>query len=162
MSGVARLLRLVAGVIGRAVAAMLSLALLVGTGYGWAVQRTLTDRVVTSDVISSRTMAPEPDQPFTALLVGLDSRTDASGNPLPPGLLAELRAGVDEGQLHTDTIILLHVPAGPNARAVAISIPRDSFVTLADGRGPPQDQLGVRSGHGRREGRSRGPGGHRS
>ena len=136
MSGVARLLRLVAGVIGRAVAAMLSLALLVGTGYGWAVQRTLTDRVVRSDVISSRTTAPEPDQPFTALLVGLDSRTDASGNPLPPGLLAELRAGVDEGQLHTDTIILLHVPAKPNARAVAISIPRDSFVTLADGRGP--------------------------
>ena len=114
---------------------MLSLALLVGTGYGWMVQRTLTDRVVTSDVISSRTMAPEPDQPFTALLVGLDSRTDASGNPLPPGLLAELRAGDDEGQLHTDTIILLHVPAGPNARAVAISIPRDSFVALADGSG---------------------------
>ena len=58
-----------------------------------------------------------------------------TGNPLPPGLLAELRAGEDEGQLHTDTIILLHVPAGPNARAVAISIPRDSFVTLADGSG---------------------------
>ena len=135
MSGVAHLLRLVAGAIGRALAAMLSLALLIGTGYGWAVQRTLTDRVVTSDVISGRTVAPEPEQPFTALLVGLDSRTDASGNPLPPGLLTELRAGVDEGQLHTDTIILLHVPAGPNARAVAISIPRDSFVALADGSG---------------------------
>lgn len=133
MNGVARLLRVVAGAIGRAVAAMLSLALLVGTGYGWAVQRTLADRVVTSDVLSSRTTAPQPDQPFTALLVGLDSRTDASGNPLPPGLLAQLRAGDDEGQLHTDTIILLHVPAGPNARAVAISIPRDSFVALADG-----------------------------
>lgn len=133
MNGVARLLHVVAGAIGRAVAAMLSLALLVGTGYGWAVQRTLADHVVTSDVLGSRTTAPEPDQPFTALLVGLDSRTDASGNPLPPGLLTQLRAGDDEGQLHTDTIILLHVPAGPNARAVAISIPRDSFVALADG-----------------------------
>ena len=117
-------------------AASLSLALLVGTGYGWSVQQTLTDRVVTSDVIGSRTATPEPEQPFTALLVGLDSRTDAAGNPLPPELLAELRAGADEGQLHTDTIILLHVPAGPRARAVAISIPRDSFVTLADGSGP--------------------------
>jgi LCP family protein required for cell wall assembly len=87
-------------------------------------------------VITTRTAAPEPEQPFTALLVGLDSRTDASGNPLPAELLAALRAGVDEGQLHTDTIILLHVPAGPDARAVAISIPRDSFVTLADGSGP--------------------------
>jgi LCP family protein required for cell wall assembly len=136
MSGTARVVRLVAGVLGRTVAAGLSLALLVGTGYGWSVQRTLTDRVVTSDVITTRTAAPEPEQPFTALLVGLDSRTDASGNPLPAELLAALRAGVDEGQLHTDTIILLHVPAGPDARAVAISIPRDSFVTLADGSGP--------------------------
>ena len=136
MSGTARVVRLLAGVLGRTVAAGLSLALLVGTGYGWSVQRTLTDRVVTSDVITTRTAAPEPEQPFTALLVGLDSRTDASGNPLPPELLAALRAGVDEGQLHTDTIILLHVPAGPDARAVAISIPRDSFVTLADGSGP--------------------------
>ena len=136
MSGTAHLVRLVAGALGRAVVASLSLALLIGTGYGWTVQRTLTDRVVTSDVIGSRTTAPEPEQPFTALLVGLDSRTDATGNPLPPELLAELRAGTDEGQLHTDTIILLHVPGGPRARAVAISIPRDSFVRLADGSGP--------------------------
>src|SRR5688500_2512938 len=84
MSGTAHLVRLVAGARGRAVVASLSLALLVGTGYGWTVQRTLTDRVVTSDVIGSRTVAPEPEQPFTALLVGLDSRTDAAGNPLPP------------------------------------------------------------------------------
>ena len=133
MSGTAHLVRLVAGALGRAVVASLSLALLVGTGYGWTVQRTLTDRVVTSDVISTRTAAPEPEQPFTALLVGLDSRTDAAGNPLPPELLAELRAGTDEGQLHTDTIILVHVPGGPDAGAVAISIPRDSFVLLAGG-----------------------------
>ncbi len=137
MSRTCHLVRLVAGALGRAAVAGLSLALLVGTGYGWAVQRTLTDRVVTSDVIATRTSAPEPEpeQPFTALLVGLDSRTDAAGNPLPPELLAELRAGADEGQLHTDTIILLHVPGGPRARAVAISIPRDSYVDLADGSG---------------------------
>jgi LCP family protein required for cell wall assembly len=136
MSSTAHLARLVAGALGRAVVASLSLALLIGTGYGWFVQQRLTDRVVTSDVIDARAAAPEPQQPFTALLVGLDSRTDAAGNPLPDELLAELRAGVDEGQLHTDTIILLHVPGGPRARAVAISIPRDSFVTLADGSGP--------------------------
>ena len=157
MSGTAHLVRLVAGALGRAVVASLSLALLIGTGYGWTVQRTLTDRVVTSDVIGSRTTAPEPEQPFTALLVGLDSRTDATGNPLPPELLAELRAGTDEGQLHTDTIILLHVPGGPRARAVAISIPRDSFVTLADGSGPHK----INSAYGRAtevEGRARGAG----
>ena len=138
--------RLVVGALGRAVAASLSLALLVGTGYGWSVQRQWTDQVVTSDVIGTRTATPPlPEQPFTALLVGLDSRTDAAGNPLPPELLAQLRAGEDEGQLHTDTIILLHVPGGPRARAVAISIPRDSFVALADGSG----QHKINSAYGR-------------
>ena len=136
MNGTAHLVRRVAGGVARGLAAALSLALLVGSGYGWSVQRQLTDRVVTSDVIDTPTAAPPetPDEPFTALLVGLDSRTDAAGNPLPPELLESLRAGADQGQLHTDTIILLHVPAGRNARAVAISIPRDSFVVLAGGR----------------------------
>jgi LCP family protein required for cell wall assembly len=123
----------------RGLVAALSLALLAGTGYGWTVRREL-GQLVTSDVLEPAaagapgpTAPQRPDQPFTALLVGLDSRTDAAGNPLPPELLAQLRAGVDEGQLHTDTIILLHVPAGPRGGAVAISIPRDSFVELAEG-----------------------------
>jgi LCP family protein required for cell wall assembly len=137
MNGAARLVRRGAGWVVRGLAAALSLALLVGTGYGWSVRQAL-GHVVTSDVLVSparaeATATPKPDQPFTALLVGLDSRTDADGNPLPPELLAQLRAGTDEGQLHTDTIILLHVPAGPRAGAVAISIPRDSFVELANG-----------------------------
>ena len=83
-------------------------------------------------------MTPHPvliGQAFTALLVGLDARTDANGNPLPPALLDAIHAGPDEGQLHTDTIILLHVPALPGEPAVAISIPRDSYVPLADGSG---------------------------
>ena len=139
------MLRRVAAGLARALAAALSLALLVGTGYGWSVRTQLHDHVVTSDVIDATTPPPQPDQPFTALLVGLDSRTDAAGNPLPPELLAQLRAGEDQGQLHTDTIILLHVPAGPNARAVAVSIPRDSFVALADGSG----QHKINSAYGR-------------
>ncbi len=135
MNRAAHLLRRVTGGVARGLVAALSLALLLGTGYGWWVQRELGVRVVTSDVIDVAAPRPEPGQPFTALLVGLDSRSDAAGNPLPPQLLAQLRAGVDEGQLHTDTIILLHVSGGPNPRATAISIPRDSFVALADGRG---------------------------
>ena len=146
MSASAHLVRRVAGGVARALATLLSLALLVGTGYGWSIYREVDRKVVTSDVIdTSTTAAPAPDQPFTALLVGLDSRTDAAGNPLPPELLAQLRAGEDEGQLHTDTIILLHVPAGPNARAVAISIPRDSFVVLNGGR----DRHKINSAYGR-------------
>jgi LCP family protein required for cell wall assembly len=147
MSGTAHPARRVAGWVVRGVTATLSLALLAGTGYGWSVQRQLTDHVVTSDVIDvATTPRPEkPNEPFTALLVGLDSRTDAAGNPLPPELLAQLRAGSDEGQLHTDTIILLHVPGGRNARAVAISIPRDSYVVLAGDR----DKHKINSAYGR-------------
>lgn len=135
MGGTARAARRVGGGIVRGLVAALSLALLLGTGYGWSVYRTVNGSLVTSEVIDPSTPPPAPDQPFTALLVGLDSRTDAAGNPLPPELLTRLRAGEDEGQLYTDTIMLVHVPAGPEARAVAISIPRDSFVEIAGARG---------------------------
>ena len=49
MNRTARLVRRVTGGIARGLAAALSLALLVGTGYGWSLQRELGDRVVTSD-----------------------------------------------------------------------------------------------------------------
>lgn len=124
--GIGRILR---GLL-RTTVTLLSITVVVMTGYGWSVHRTVSNRIVTSEVLHGA-VARGIDEPFTALLVGLDSRTDALGNPLPPELLTELRAGADEGQLHTDTIIMLHVPAGPEARAVAISFPRDSFVQIA-------------------------------
>ncbi len=117
----------------RGLVALASVGALVATGVAWSVQQRVTTTIVTSDAV-----APHPvliGQAFTALLVGLDARTDANGNPLPPALLDALHAGPDDGQLHTDTIILLHVSALPNEPAVAISIPRDSYVTLADGSG---------------------------
>ena len=57
------------------------------------------------------------------------------GNPLPPQLLDALHAGADEGQLHTDTMILLRVPGRSGGPATAISIPRDSYVPIAGERG---------------------------
>lgn len=118
---------------GRGVVAVISAGALIASGVGWTLQHQVTNSIVTSDAL-----APHPTplgQSFTALLVGLDARTDANGNPLPPALLDELHAGPDEGQLHTDTVILLHVPARATDPAVAVSIPRDSYVTLADGSG---------------------------
>src|SRR5258708_16148546 len=60
------------------------------------------------------------------LLVGLDSRTDAHGNPLSAEELATLRAGGDVST-NTDTIILVRIPNNGKS-ATAISIPRDSYV----------------------------------
>jgi LCP family protein required for cell wall assembly len=117
----------------RVVVALASVGALIATGVAWSVQQHVTTSIVTSDAVT-----PHPvliGQAFTALLVGLDARTDANGNPLPPELLDAIHAGPDEGQLHTDTIILLHVPALPGEPAVAVSIPRDSYVQLADGSG---------------------------
>ena len=117
----------------RGVVALASVGALVATGVAWSVQQHVSTTIVTSNAVT-----PHPvliGQAFTALLVGLDARTDANGNPLPPALLDAIHAGPDEGQLHTDTIILLHVPALPGQPAVAISIPRDSYVPLADGSG---------------------------
>ena len=117
----------------RVLVALASVGALIATGVAWSVQQHVTTTIVTSDAVT-----PHPvliGQAFTALLVGLDARTDANGNPLPPALLDAIHAGPDEGQLHTDTIILLHVPALPGEPAVAVSIPRDSYVALADGSG---------------------------
>jgi LCP family protein required for cell wall assembly len=117
----------------RGLVALASVGALVATGVAWSVQQHVSTTIVTSNALT-----PHPvliGQAFTALLVGLDARTDANGNPLPPALLDAIHAGPDEGQLHTDTIILLHVPALPGEPAVAISIPRDSYVQLTDGSG---------------------------
>jgi LCP family protein required for cell wall assembly len=64
------------------------------------------------------------------LLVGLDSRTDAHGNPLSAQELATLRATDDEPATNTDTIILIRIPNNGKS-ATAISIPRDSYVQAA-------------------------------
>ncbi|GAA3231866.1 LCP family protein [Pseudonocardia petroleophila] len=129
----------------RGVAALVSLAVLATTGYGWSVYRQVSDTLVTSEALGDQAPAGL-DSEFTALLVGIDSRTDASGDPLPPAVLAELRAGEDEGQFNTDTIILLHVPAGSVASASAVSIPRDSFVEVAGGLGRHKVNAAYRRG----------------
>ena len=61
------------------------------------------------------------------LLVGSDSRTDAHGKQLTDEELAKLNAGGDEGELNTDTLIIVRVPQD-GSRATAISIPRDTYV----------------------------------
>ncbi|SDS39032.1 cell envelope-related function transcriptional attenuator common domain-containing protein [Corynebacterium timonense] len=61
------------------------------------------------------------------LLVGSDSRTDAQGNPLSEEELRRLNAGVNEGEVNTDTIMVVRVPED-GSRATAASIPRDTYI----------------------------------
>src|SRR5262249_25364920 len=69
------------------------------TGYGWTTFQDLHQGLSTTNVIGG---PPTPDKATDILLVGLDSRTDAHDRPLPRQVLAQLRAGDNEGEL-TDT-----------------------------------------------------------
>ncbi|MDT7783566.1 MAG: hypothetical protein QOF58_1985, partial [Pseudonocardiales bacterium] len=124
-------------VIGRIFVALASAAVLTVTSYGWAKIKNANDGIVKTEVISEELakQGPKPlDGAVDILLVGLDSRTDAQGNPLSKEALALLNGGVADGEQNTDTMILVHIPVD-GTRAVAISFPRDSYVEIADGFG---------------------------
>ncbi|SFT71384.1 transcriptional attenuator, LytR family [Actinopolyspora lacussalsi subsp. righensis] len=107
----------------------MSVTVLVVSGYAWLILDHLDGRRNTSDVTSKT----DADGSMDILLVGKDSRTDANGDPLPDDLLRRLRAGDNEAEL-TDTLILLRIPRD-RSRAVAYSIPRDTYVSMPDGYG---------------------------
>jgi LCP family protein required for cell wall assembly len=102
-----------------------SALVLVLTGTAWGLFRDITAGITTTDVIAGG--GDGGDQAI--LLVGVDSRTDAQGNPLPPDVLRTLHSGADTGVLNSDTIILLHVPED-GGRATAFSVPRDAYVDI--------------------------------
>lgn len=64
------------------------------------------------------------------LVMGLDSRLDENGKPLPAAMYNALHAeNQDVGGYNTNVLMLIHIPAG-GGQAVGISIPRDDYVTL--------------------------------
>ena len=77
------------------------------------------------------------------LLMGLESRRDWNGNVLPNNILKALHAGSAQGVANgvggndTNTLILLHIPAG-GKKAVGFSIPRDDWVNFAGTVGSQQ------------------------
>src|SRR5271154_1067220 len=114
----------------RAIAAALTLAVVLGTGLAWNNIRTFEDGIFH---MSAPSLGKGGDDgAIDILLVGLDSRTDAHGNALTPEELATLRAG-DEEATNTDTIILIRIPNNGKS-ATAISIPRDSYVQTPGGK----------------------------
>src|ERR1700743_2742437 len=108
----------------RAVATALAVMVIIGTGVAWNNVRSFEDGIFH---MSAPSLGKGGDDgAIDILLVGLDSRTDAHGNPLSAEELATLRAG-DEEATNTDTIILIRIPNNGKS-ATAISIPRDSYV----------------------------------
>jgi LCP family protein required for cell wall assembly len=108
----------------RVIAVAVALAIVVGTGVAWGKIRSFDSGINHVSPISLGEGGE--DGAIDILLVGMDSRTDAHGNPLSEEELATLRAG-DDVSTNTDTIILVRIPNNGKS-ATAISIPRDSYV----------------------------------
>lgn len=108
----------------RVIAVAAALVVVVSTGVAWGKIRSFESGI--NHVSPVALGDGGEDGAIDILLVGMDSRTDAHGNPLSAEELATLRAG-DDVSTNTDTIILVRIPNNGES-ATAISIPRDSYV----------------------------------
>jgi LCP family protein required for cell wall assembly len=108
---------------------VISLLVLVLTGYYWSQINKLDEGLTRQNVIDTAPSEHPVDGAIDILMVGMDSRTDAQGKPLSKEVLRELSAGKADGTLNTDTLILIRIP-NDGGRAVGISIPRDSYVDI--------------------------------
>jgi LCP family protein required for cell wall assembly len=129
-----------AGVLVKVVVAALAALVFAGTGFAWSQIRTLNQGLAGPAITGSSSGSGEdgvagPAQERNILLVGVDTRTNSQGTPLPKPLQHKLHAGpAGTGGDTTDTIIVIHIPAG-GRRAVGFSIPRDSYVRITGGYG---------------------------
>lgn len=116
---------------GKTFVALLSTMVLLVTGYGWRAYHNLSTGLTKSNALSGLLGDGSASGADTNILImGLDSRLDQNGQPLPKDVLAQLHAGdSNDGGYNTNVLMLLHVP-GDGSRAQAISIPRDDYVDL--------------------------------
>ena len=64
------------------------------------------------------------------LIMGMDTRRDQNGDPLPAEIYDAIRAGDEtDGGYNANVLMLLHVPED-RSKAVGISIPRDDYVEI--------------------------------
>lgn len=110
---------------------MIALSLLVAVAAGGAyyVAHSAEKAVPRSQALKGSPQSLHGDT--NILLLGLDSRRANDGSDLPRQLLDLLHVGSSSevGGYNTNTMILIHIPAG-GGRAVAISIPRDDYVEV--------------------------------
>ena len=96
-----------------------SLLLLTGSGYGWVAYRTLQTAVTHVDGLPG-TRRSSSDAAQNILLVGDDHRPDGAS----PQLLEQLSTQLDGGSTNTDTMMVLHLPAGDQQAIGHCAAPR--------------------------------------
>ncbi|WP_245839541.1 LCP family protein [Mycobacterium aquaticum] len=104
-------------------------AVLAGTGMGWVGYHGALGGITTSNALAGGPASSGNAQ--NILIMGLDSRLDQHGNPLPQDIYDALHAGDETvGGYNSNVLIVVHLP-GDGSPATAFSIPRDDYVQLA-------------------------------
>ena len=112
----------------RKIAVALSIAVVVSSGGFYFFSKAASSAIPRSKVLQGSKQSLNGDT--NILLLGLDSRRDNDGNPIPKEISKLLHVGpASIGGYNTNTMILIHLPAGGKS-AVAISIPRDDYVSV--------------------------------
>lgn len=109
------------------VLSLVAILLLVGGGYAYSTIGQLAGNLSHTDGLN---LGKQSDGAVDILLVGVDSREDAKGNPLSQEEIDMLRAGEEEAT-NTDTMILIRIP-DDGSSATAVSLPRDTYVNGGD------------------------------
>ena len=106
----------------------MSSVIVVVTGVAWITYHEVSTGITTSAALDGSPPAIGVDQ--NILIMGLDSRRDQQGKPLPQDILEAMHAGDESsGNYDADVLIVVHMPAG-DGPVIAISIPRDDYVDL--------------------------------
>jgi LCP family protein required for cell wall assembly len=127
-----------AGKAGYALSCVAAALVLAVSGFSYFVVRDVSSIGGSHAILSGPSIGAQ-----NILLMGLESRTDWNGNILPNDILNALHAGSRQGVENgvggnaTNTLILLHIPAG-GKKAVGFSIPRDDWVNFANTLGTQQ------------------------
>jgi len=112
----------------RKIAVALSIAVVLTSGGFHFFSKAASSAIPRSKALQGAPQSKNGDT--NILLIGLDSRRDNEGNPIPPEISKLLHVGpASIGGYNTNTLILIHVPAN-GKKAVALSIPRDNYVNV--------------------------------
>lgn len=105
----------------------MSVLVLTATGVAWTQYHDIESAIRRSGPLSSLATGSGEQN---ILVVGLDSRLDENGAPLPSALYAALdTGGADTGGHNGNVLMVLHLPAS-GGHASVVSVPRDDYVDL--------------------------------
>ncbi|AHH96476.1 LCP family protein [Kutzneria albida] len=118
-----------AWLVGKVALGVTALLVFGATGYAWVYYAEFTEGLTRSQALGSGTPR-STDGATNILIMGLDSRLDQNGNPLPQAVYDQLHAGdSSNGGYNTNVLMVLHVPED-GSRATLVSVPRDDYVAL--------------------------------